>query len=122
MNLQISFSGNTAASNTNYPQPPKIEAKPIFNYSNEVARINREGSAILSGEQQLVRSIDRAIKAMQGPETTVEVSVHEKTQAIMVKVLDKSTGEIIREIPHEQTLEIVAKMMELAGLIIDERG
>jgi flagellar protein FlaG len=122
VNLQISFSGNNAASKANYLQAPMIEAKPIVNYKNEVARIDREGSAIATGEQQLVRSIDRAIKAMQGPETTVEVSVHEKTQAIMVKVLDKSTGEIIREIPHEQTLEIVAKMMELAGLIIDERG
>ncbi|MFC7678559.1 flagellar protein FlaG [Paenibacillus sp. GCM10028914] len=124
MNLQISITGNSAASNAAYTQPSKSanEPKPLVNQEKELQRLERQGEYVTLGEQQLVRSIDRAIKALQGPETMVEVNVHEKTQAIMIKVLNKETGEIIREIPPEQTLEIVAKMMEFAGLIIDERG
>ncbi|UNK18064.1 flagellar protein FlaG [Paenibacillus sp. N3/727] len=123
VNLQISITGNHAASNTTYTQPSKngVEPKPLVNQEKELHRMERQGEYVTLGEQQLVRSIDRAIKALQGPETMVEVNVHEKTQAIMIKVLNKETGEIIREIPPEQTLEIVAKMMEFAGLIIDER-
>jgi flagellar protein FlaG len=47
--------------------------------------------------------------------------VHKETKAIMVKVLNKDTGELIREIPPEKTLDIVANMMEIAGIIIDEK-
>ncbi len=123
MNLQISITGNHATSNVTYAQPPKneVDPKPMVNQEKELQRMERQGEYVTLGEQQLIRSIDRAIKALQGPETMLEVNVHEKTQAIMIKVLNKETKEIIREIPPEQTLEIVAKMMELAGLIIDER-
>jgi flagellar protein FlaG len=39
----------------------------------------------------------------------------------MVKVVDSETGEVIREIPPEKLLDMFANMLELAGLIIDER-
>ena len=121
MNLQISISGNPAASNGHYSQAPKVEAKSFIHDEKQLVQMEKKGEYVTIGEQQLVRSIDRAIKALQGPETMVEVNVHEKTKSIMVKVLNKDTGELIREIPPEKTLELVAKMMEFAGLIIDER-
>ncbi|MNW69268.1 flagellar protein FlaG [compost metagenome] len=61
------------------------------------------------------------MKALQGPETTLDISIHEKTHDIMVKVLNKETGEVLREIPPEKTLDLVAKMMEIAGILIDEK-
>ena len=39
----------------------------------------------------------------------------------MVKVLNKENGELIREIPPEKTLDLVANMMEIAGILIDEK-
>jgi flagellar protein FlaG len=39
----------------------------------------------------------------------------------MVKVLDKDTGKVVREIPPEKILDMVAKFMEKAGIIVDER-
>ncbi|WP_018749979.1 flagellar protein FlaG [Paenibacillus sanguinis] len=123
MNLQISFSGAQSTSPGNYPQPSKVDIQSTVLLKNEreLQNAERQGRVVSLGEEELIRSIDKAIQALQGPETTVEISVHEKTNAIMIKVLNKSTGDIIREIPPEKTLEIVAKMMEFAGLIIDER-
>lgn len=48
-------------------------------------------------------------------------SFHEATNRVVVKVLDKKTKEVIREIPPEKNLDAVAKMMELVGIIIDEK-
>ncbi|WP_167686495.1 flagellar protein FlaG, partial [Paenibacillus polymyxa] len=31
-------------------------------------------------------------------------------------------GELIREIPPEKTLDLVAKMMEIAGILVDEKA
>ncbi len=53
--------------------------------------------------------------------TKCEFSYHEGTKRISIKVLDKDTDEVIREIPPEETLEMVEKMWELAGILVDER-
>jgi flagellar protein FlaG len=39
----------------------------------------------------------------------------------MVKVIDINTREVIREIPPEKILDMVATMLEMAGIIVDER-
>ena len=39
----------------------------------------------------------------------------------MVKIIDITTDEIIREIPPEKILDIVAGLWELSGLLVDER-
>lgn len=48
--------------------------------------------------------------------------VHEKTNRIMIKIVDKTTREVIKEYPPEQTLDIIAKAWEIAGLLVDEKG
>lgn len=87
----------------------------------ELKKLEREGISVSLGEEQVVKALDRALKALQGPMTTFEVSVHKETKAIMVKVLNKETGELIREIPPEKTLDLVANMVEIAGIMVDER-
>ena len=72
-------------------------------------------------EQVVINAIERANKAISGINTKFEFSIHEKTKEIMVKVIDSDTNQIIREIPPEKILDMVAKMWEMAGLIVDER-
>jgi flagellar protein FlaG len=46
---------------------------------------------------------------------------HEKSGEYFVKVIDDETEEVIREIPPEKILDIVASMKEIVGLLFDER-
>lgn len=55
-------------------------------------------------------------------DTRFEFSIHEGTEAVMVKVINTETDEIIREIPPEEILDMVAKMWELAGILVDKRA
>ena len=52
---------------------------------------------------------------------TAKISYHEATKRISVKIVDNDTKEIIREIPPEKTLDMISKMWELAGLVVDEK-
>lgn len=52
----------------------------------------------------------------------LEFSVHEATNRVMVKVFDRETDEVLREIPPEQMLDLVAKLQELVGILIDKRA
>ena len=49
-------------------------------------------------------------------------SVHAATGRIKVSVTDKETGEVIREIPSEQVLNLMAKLDEMMGIILDEKA
>lgn len=51
----------------------------------------------------------------------LEFSVHEETNRIMVKVYDKDTDEVLREIPPEQILDMVAEMQKFVGLFVDKK-
>ena len=47
-------------------------------------------------------------------------SIHEETGQVMVKVVDTDTGKTIREIPPEKSLDILAKVLEQSGLLVDK--
>ncbi|GGD92195.1 flagellar protein FlaG [Paenibacillus nasutitermitis] len=89
--------------------------------TKELLQLGKKGVTVSVGEEHLIKAIDRAVKLLQGPQTTLDISIHEKTHTIMVKVLNKDTGELIREVPPEKTMDLVAKMMEIAGILIDEK-
>lgn len=72
-------------------------------------------------EKLIMESIETANKKILGPEKEFEFAIHKETKQIMVKILDKTTKEVIREIPPEKVLDAVAHMWELAGLFMDER-
>lgn len=81
----------------------------------------KNGENVKISEKVVIEAIEKANKKIDGAKTEFQFSIHEKTHEIMIKVIDKEKGEIIREIPPEKTLDMVAKMWELAGIIVDEK-
>jgi flagellar protein FlaG len=115
-------------SNKNAPmktEKPKVEnaltGVAALTTVREVSRLESQGTDVPISEEQLVKAIDRAVKAIQGPYTYMEFTVHENTRRVSVKVHDRDTGEIIREIPPEKTLDFLAKLWEMAGIFVDEK-
>jgi len=72
-------------------------------------------------EDTLIKMINQANKAFDAKYTRLEFSIHKQTHEIVVKVYDKETNELIREIPPEKILDIIAKLWELSGIFVDER-
>lgn len=72
-------------------------------------------------ERVVIDAIDRVNRAISGSNRKLEISVHEKTKELIIKVVDSDTNQVVREIPPEKILDMVAKMMEMAGIMVDER-
>ncbi|MDO3412075.1 flagellar protein FlaG [Saccharibacillus sp. CPCC 101409] len=127
MNLQFSVSAGVSGGSIQAGQTSSASSKADSQLiqsarsGGELSKLTNQGVAVPIGDEQLMKAIDRAVKALQGPETTLEINIHEKTHQLMVKVLNKENGEVIREIPPEKTLDLVAKMMEIAGILVDKR-
>lgn len=72
-------------------------------------------------EKEIIKAIEEANKEFVAYDRRFEFSVHEKTKEIVIKVIDTKTDEVIREIPPEKILDMVAKLCELAGVFVDEK-
>jgi len=53
--------------------------------------------------------------------TIAEFAYNEPTNRISVKIRDKDTGEVIREIPSEKALKMLETSWELAGILVDDK-
>lgn len=47
--------------------------------------------------------------------------IHEGTNRVMIKIIDKETKEVLKEFPPEKTLDMITKVWEMAGILIDEK-
>ncbi|MBP3567709.1 MAG: flagellar protein FlaG [Lachnospiraceae bacterium] len=66
-------------------------------------------------------AVDKVNEKIVPSKTRCEFSYHEDTNRISIKVIDQATEETIKEIPAEETLDMLSKIWELAGLLVDER-
>lgn len=79
--------------------------------------------SILSvSERAVLDAINKVNKVLEGAPQKFEYKVHESTGDLIVKVINKDTDLVIREIPPEKIIELVEKLQQLAsGAIIDEK-
>lgn len=82
---------------------------------------NEENSKQDFDVKNFVEMIENINNSILKPPTELKLSIHEKTKRINVKIINAETKEVIKEIPPEKMLDMVAKMWELAGLFVDER-
>ena len=75
------------------------------------------------GKDPAKSTIDSAVSSANNRmvSTRCEYSYDEATKRVSIKVFDKTSDKLIREVPPEESLEMLQKMWELAGLIVDEQ-
>ena len=72
-------------------------------------------------EGEVIDIIEKANKDFVAYDRRFEFSIHEKTKQIMVKVIDATNDEVIRELPPEKVLDMVAAIWEAVGIIVDKK-
>lgn len=66
-----------------------------------------------------VKQINEAMKALsQGLEFSVDQDVHK----VVVKVVDQQTGDVIRQMPTPEALEIAKALDRVQGLLIKQKA
>lgn len=74
------------------------------------------------GSKLLASAVDQIDKMLAQFDDSLRISIHEETKSVLVRIVNDKTGEVIREIPSEKFLDMVASFQkQLAGLFVDER-
>lgn len=71
------------------------------------------------GNEQVKKAVETLNKKMAHSEAVF--GIHEATNRVTIKIIDKDTREVLKELPPEKTLDMIAKVWEMAGILIDEK-
>ncbi len=77
---------------------------------------------IQTNEKKIRDAVTRVNNNLGNVRTRCEFTYHEKVKRVSIKILNSDTGEVIREIPPEDTIKMIEKMWELVGILFDEKG
>lgn len=120
--MRIDTSSNI---NTYYTKNSQVEIreKEASDISKIPAEIQEDinVSNVQSKEHEVIEAIEKANKHFKTFDRRLKFSIHEKTKQIMVKVINTEDNSIVREIPSEKILDMVAKLWEMSGIFVDEK-
>ncbi|MBQ8625675.1 MAG: flagellar protein FlaG [Agathobacter sp.] len=136
----MTYQGSSASAEVRAEAATKVEKAEIAVTSENIAK---ETSAIntkqTSGESAggTGSNMSDAIAAQQAKQAQIKKAVedinkraknseaifgvHEDTNRVTIKIVDKQTKEVIKEFPPDKTLDMIAKVWEMAGLMVDEK-
>jgi flagellar protein FlaG len=104
---------------------PKIDAM-----TAEVAKASESDTRDEKNEQQDRENtkaendaIKKVVENINKNSTNSEAvfGIHEGTNRVTIKIVDKDTKKVIKELPPEKTLDMIAKVWEMAGILVDEK-
>ncbi|RBP70115.1 flagellar protein FlaG [Alkalibaculum bacchi] len=107
---------------------PKTEDKSLDNHLSErkapelVVYSKEQGQARDYSREDLERAVEDSNELIFRNEEQFKFEIHERTNRIMVKLVNTQTDEIIKEIPPEKILDLVANIWDLVGILVDERA
>jgi len=74
------------------------------------------------GSKMTEQVIDQLNEDLNVFKTKVEFSVDDITNKTVVKLIDKTNNEVIKQVPPEYLLKVSQRITELLGLIVDEKA
>lgn len=100
---------------------PDISSEPVETVEKQPmigADLVPKGAPSENTIKQAVSDINKKIN----PNTIARYGFHDDTNRVTIKIVDKNSDKVIKEFPAEETLDMIAKVWELAGVFLDERG
>ena len=114
----VSTSGSEGASPNSASQVMTVNPKDSNNNENSSSGKGQQEKKEPTNEQ-VKKAVEDLNKRMKN--TSCEFGIHDGTNRVTIKIVDKESKNVIKEFPAEETLDMIEKAWELAGLMVDKR-
>lgn len=89
---------------------------------NSVGEISDKSVSSSTLRADVEDAVKQANQYAQSKHLSVNYSVDEATEKVVVKVIDKDTEEVVRQIPPEEFLKMSARLSNFQSMIFNEEG
>ncbi len=120
----------TVVENTEVATPEKVAAYDATTVKvteaekqNSQSGQDSSGSDAAANQQANNEKIKKAVEQLNKNMSHSEAvfGFHDETNRVTIKIVDKDTKEVIKELPPEKTLDMIARVWEIAGILVDEK-
>ena len=92
------------------------ESYPQNHTNNGIERVKE------SDEKEVKKITEKLNNTAASLNFSLNFQIHKKTGKIFVKVIDKNTNKVIREIPSKKMLDFLSKFEDAVGVLFDKRS
>lgn len=104
-------------------QPPEsVTAFEKIKEKVEIPEVKAQNDLENTLSHENSKKLDEVKSVFEENNISIAFSQDDETKAIIVKLVDKATGEEIRQIPTEVSLKLVAINAKLQGNFVDEKS
>ncbi len=89
-------------------------------FSQAQAKMQETEEQIQADNAKIKQAISEMTKNSKSNAEAV-FGIHDKTNRVTIKMVDKDTKKVIKEFPPDETLDMIAKVWEIAGIMVDEK-
>ena len=93
--------------------------KPEGNSENNANAGTNSEEQRQTANEKIKKAVEQLNKNM--PNSEAVFGIHDETNRVTIKIIDKESKEVIKEYPPEKTLDMIAKVWEMAGILVDEK-
>ena len=116
---KVETASNAAASDDLMKKTIQIDTKETDKNGKDGNRDDSQANQTISENSQIRKAVDEINKKAHNSEAVF--GIHDATNRVTIKIVDKDTKKVLKEYPPEKTLDMIAKVWEMAGLLVDKK-
>jgi len=113
MELKVEAADNSAGSKGDSQSGTQNYTKNMEKFEATEEQIQEDNEKIRKAISEMTKNVKSNAEAVFG--------IHDKTNRVTIKMVDKDTKKVIKEFPPDETLDMIAKVWEIAGIMVDEK-
>ena len=123
--------GDVSSKVASEPAVTEVEKVSVQTTDNMSEQSEQTASQITENQQATDEQLDKKLKdaisiannklKLSQPLTRCEFTYHEDVNRVSIKLIDKDTKEVVKEIPPEKKIKMIEKLWEITGLLVDEK-
>ena len=116
---KVETASNAAASDDLMKKTIQIDTKETDKNGKDGNRDDSQAQQTISENSHIRKAVDEINKKAHNSEAVF--GIHDATNRVTIKIVDKDTKKVLKEYPPEKTLDMIAKVWEMAGLLVDQK-
>lgn len=89
--------------------------------TNIILEENKKNEDKDFSDVELEESVEELNDTIEALHKDLKFEIHESSERMMVEVINMDNNEVIKEIPPREVLDMIGRIKEMVGLLIDEK-
>lgn len=117
-NTSLSYTTVKTTGNAGVNIKPEVQPELITDEANKQPGTKAQTMS----EQDIVKPTEDLNKIMQLVNADLKFEIHERTQRLMVRLVDTKTDKVLKEFPPHELLDTIASIREYIGILLDKKA